>query len=250
MTGSGAVPALLLRAAQAHVDRWLAGEAAERPPLGRLAGLRVRPDVAYCRAVAAAYQAAPRFDPAPQLQNRYQTLKLYTLRAYHAAVAAGVVVEPWRRPGQPYRDSRDLRARVGRTGRLAVFLTAAGHGPGGDAAPHPLREPSGVRAGGVEFAHNDLFRAVHDLFGHVMFGHGFGPAGEFLAAYVQMQLYPREVWPVLFTEQVGQICWFFHGPHADEPPHRRPYPEQKVFACPDRFLDAFAGMFRLEEDPG
>ncbi|WP_329520754.1 crotonobetainyl-CoA--carnitine CoA-transferase [Spirillospora sp. NBC_01491] len=254
----------LQSAAQAHVDRWLPGRRSRRVPIARFGRARVRLDEEFCREVAACYDAADGSADDPVLLRRYESLKRQNLRLYQAATDAGVAVEPWRGEGQPYRDSSDLCGSVALTRRLQVYLTGAGHGPPSDTGAHPLREPSGVREGGVEFRHNDLLRAVHDLFGHVMFGHGFGPKGEFLATRCQMHLYTRDVHPVLFTEQIGQLCWFFFGPHlltrtgrlpvrgepGYVPPSRRPYPRQKVFTYPDHFLDAFHAMFQLEEEPG
>jgi hypothetical protein len=66
---------------------------------------------------------------------------------------------------------------------------------------------------GVELTHNDLFRVVHDVFGHVVFGYSFGPSGELKATYCQMALLPEVVRPVVFAKQVSQTCWFFFGPH-------------------------------------
>ncbi|QFG27153.1 crotonobetainyl-CoA--carnitine CoA-transferase [Actinomadura sp. WMMB 499] len=228
----------------------MGGQRDPRPSVARLQRLRVSLDEDYCREVAAYYQRAPRRRDSPGLRRSYEMLKQHSRLLYRSAVAAGFAVEPWRGDGPPYRDSRDLRERVTATRRLRVLPTAVGHGPPSDTGAHPLREPSGVRVRGEDVPHNDLFRAVHDLFGHVMFGHGFGPAGEFAATRVQGRLYPPEAWPALFTEQVGQTCWFFYGPHRSVPAPRRPYPDQKVFAFPDPFLDAFAGLFRFEEDPG
>jgi hypothetical protein len=215
-------------------------------------------DERYCRRVAAYYDRAPRMAYDAGLRRRYDRLKLQNLRQYEAIVGAGVEIEPWLGAGQPYRDSRELCERVRATRRLRVYLTRSGHGPSPAAGYHPMREPSGVSAGGVELCHNDVFRVVHDVFGHVMFGNGFGPRGEFLAAFCHMHMYSADVHPVLFTEQVAQICWFFHGPHLLDrtgalprrgdpgyvPPPRRPYPEQKAFMFPERFLDAFTEMFR------
>jgi hypothetical protein len=215
-------------------------------------------DEYYCREVAACYDAAPPLAYDPTLGRRYDRLKAENLGLYQVILGEGITVEPWLGAGQPYRNSRDLRDEVRSTGRLRVFLTNSGHGPRAGTGYHPLRERSGISVGGVEFCHNDLFRAVHDVFGHVMLGSGFGIRGEFLAAFCQMQLYPRDVQPVLFTEQVGQICWFFYGPHllvagslpgrgdiGYIPPARRPYPEQKVCTFPMRFLDAFLSAFHF-----
>jgi hypothetical protein len=93
-----------------------------------------------------------------------------------------------------------------------------------------------------------------------MSGSSMGPAGEFRAARCHMAMYSAPAHPVLFTEQISQICWFFYGPHLADPsgrlprrgepgwipPRRRPYPEQKVFACPPGYVDRFKASF-LEE---
>jgi len=245
--------------AQQWADQYQAEDQWHRCPISRLPDALLSLSDEYCRDVAAYYDRAPAWTGDASLMHGYDRLKEENLRLYHRIRAEGIVIEPWLGGDQPYQNSAQLRADVRRTGRLRVFLTAHGHGPRSGTRRHPLRELSGVRAGSVEFRHNDLFRAVHDIFGHVMLEAGFGVKGEFLAAFCQLQMYPREVHSVVFTEQVGQICWFFRGPHLMRPdgslprsgqpgyvpPHSRPYPEQKVFAFPTRFLDAFISAFQL-----
>ncbi|SBT42997.1 hypothetical protein [Micromonospora auratinigra] len=206
--------------------------------------------------IAAAYDRATGPPDRATLAG-YRRFAAENLAQYHAAVRAGIRVVPWQGPGQPYADSADLRERVGRTGTLAVYLTRDGHGPGPATDPHPLREPSPVTVNGVVFRHNDVFRAVHDLFGHVLLGAGFGPRGEFRATWCHLRMYPPEVHPVLFTEQIGQICWFFYGPHLLRPDGRprrpddpgylparhRPYPEQKVTRLDQRLFEEFRTLF-------
>jgi hypothetical protein len=246
--------------AQEYLDRVRPGHPTD---VARLARLRVRLDEEFCREVADhfARQRALAWDA--DLARRYALLQAENLRQYRAIVAAGIRVRPWLAQGQPYRDSRHLCESVRETSTLYVYLTRDGHGPGPAAPPesrHPMRKPSGVRLSGVDFCHNDIFRAVHDVFGHVMFGNSMGPVGEFHAAYCHLALYPLPAHPVLFTEQVSQICWFFYGSHLRDragrlaprgasgwvPPARRPYPEQKVFACPPEFVERFKASFAEE----
>ena len=246
----------LVAAAQGCINR-------SREPLaghvGRLARLVAVPDDDFCRDVADRFERLPRLTWNVALARRYGRLKQETRAHYEAVLDAGIDVEPWMRPGQPYRDSADLVQKVRETGVIRVFLTRGGHGPFPSTEFHPMREPSGVLARGVELRHNDLFRVVHDVFGHVIFGHGFEIAGELKAAYTQMALLSEGARLAVFTEQVAQTCWFFFGPHLrDEhgrvrgpgdrgyvPPHRRPFPEQKVFAAERRDLEAFGDMFEL-----
>ena len=195
---------------------------------------------AFGRRVAEYYDRAPRRAGGTRLIDRYRRFKRQNLRQYQRILDSGVTVRPWLGPGQPYRDSGELRAAVLTTGRLHVYLTSSGHGDGDTSPDHPLLEPTGIVVDGVEFCHNDVFRAVHDIFGHVASGSGFSARGEFLASFCHMRMYPADVHPVLFTEQVGQVCWYFFGPAAHNGDRR--YPEQKVFEFPQVFLDEFINL--------
>jgi hypothetical protein len=199
-------------------------------------------DEVYCRRVADHFDRAPLFACDSALSRLYDRFKRENLQQYQVVLDAGIAVEPWLRPGQPYRGSAELRAAVRNTGVLHVYLTSSGHGTEPAPREHPMLAPSGVEAGGVPFTHNDVFRAVHDIFGHVMFGHDFSPRGEFRAAFTHLRMYPGAVHPVLFTEHLAQICWFFFGPHAGE----RRYPPQKVVRLPGSLLAAYRGLFRFD----
>jgi hypothetical protein len=238
----------LERVAQRYVDRWFPDRAGV---IGRLGDVTVRVDETFCRQVADHFAAQPQYAWSPDLARRYALLQAESMRQYEAMVDAGIRVEPWLHAGQPYDGSRHLCDSVRETGTVYVYLTRDGHGPGPAAgfAPadeHPMRGPSGVRRCGVELSHNDILRAVHDVFGHVMFGHSMGPTGEFRATFCHLAMYSDDVHPVLFSEQISQICWFFYGPYRRVPPAERPYAEQKVFACPQWFVDRFKASFGEE----
>ena len=232
-SGSGSPDPTLLDIARAYTERWLPGAPARAPD-----SVLVGWDEAYCRRVADWYDRSPTaYD-----DRRYARFTRETLRQYQTIVDAGYAVLPWQRPGVPYRDSTELCTAVRATRRVYVYLTRDGHGDGPPVGFHPLREPSGVVVDGVALAYNDVFRAVHDVFGHVMYGNGFSAAGEFRAAYGHMRMYSEAVHPVVFTEQVAQICWYFFGPHLDRGAPRR-YPDQKVLDCPPPLLADFKAMF-------
>ncbi|WP_406632470.1 crotonobetainyl-CoA--carnitine CoA-transferase [Amycolatopsis sp. WGS_07] len=225
--------------AQAHVD----GHSRAGPRVADAAAAPLKWDDAYCRRVAAYYDQGPLFDLDAALADRYRRFQRETWEHFQLVAEAGIEVRPWRGPGQPYRTSAELRAAVRTTGVLYVYLTSAAHGPGTGRAGHPMAEPSGVVADGVRLCHNDIFRAVHDVFGHVLSGSGFSPRGEFRASFCHLSMYSEPVHPVLFTEQIAQICWYFYGPHAA----RRRYPEQKVFAFPEAYVEEFRALFTLEK---
>lgn len=222
--------------------------------------LRLDLDEAFCRDMADLFDRAPLMVWNDDMARRYELFKQANLAQYRAIRAAGLDVRPWSGEQAPYADSRDLARRVRETAVLHVYLTSAGHGPGPATGFHPLRTASGVVEHGVELTHNDVFRVVHDVFGHVVHGYEFGPRGEFLATRTHLPMYPDDAHPVLLSEQVGQICWFFHGPHLRvdgrvpargepgwTPPSERPYAQQKVFPLSARHVARFTNLF-TEED--
>jgi hypothetical protein len=258
----------LIRAARQYLAQWPDGGTDPAFALARMARVSARPDVAFCREVADYFERQPARVWSEELAEQYARFQAEGLRQYETLVASGIRVEPWQGPGAPYQGSRHLVESVLRTGVLFVLLTSDHHGPGttSPAPPdgqwaHPMRAPSGVRASGVELCHNDIFRAVHDAFGHAMFGHSMGLIGEFRATYCHLEMYSAPAHPVLFIEQVSQICWYFSGPHLRTPtgtlpargepgwvpPAERPYPEQKVFPCPPELLARFRATFHQPE---
>ncbi|HEV2887543.1 MAG TPA: crotonobetainyl-CoA--carnitine CoA-transferase [Jatrophihabitans sp.] len=251
----------LIAAAQRCRDREVRGAGWPPVDVARLAELTVRVDERFCREVADRYERAPRLAYDGALEARYDQVKQECRRQYEDVLEAGITVEPWLSPGPPYRDSTELVRLVRETRTIRVLLTRDEHGPPGRAGFHPLREPSGVTAAGMDLLYNDLLRTVHDLFGHVMFAAGFGLAGELKAAYCHLALHSEDARAVLFNEQVAQICWFYFGPHLRDdagrlrgpgeqgylPPRARPYPEQKVFPPDSAELEAFRRMFSLRQ---
>ncbi|HJQ01171.1 MAG TPA: crotonobetainyl-CoA--carnitine CoA-transferase [Jatrophihabitans sp.] len=262
MTSPTAVAADPVAVARRYLER-------RRPEVRALPGRLADPAAglgrlgeAFCREVADHFADQPRRSWSADLDRRYALLRAETRWQFDVIERSGIQVEPWLDAGQPYRDAEQLCVGVRDTGILYVFLSRVGHGPvgtGGGRYPvdHPLRIGSGVVRNGVEFEYNDLLRAVHDFFGHVMFDNGMSLDGEFRAAYCNLLTYPDQVRPVVFAEQLSQVCWFFCGSHLrtadgrlpgrDEPgwlpPARRPYPEQKVFSCPPSFLHRFTASF-------
>lgn len=250
----------LVAVAEEYMARWRPRVAPSAPPVRRLARTRVRLDERLCRDIADHFARQPLVRWDGEVARRYALLRAEIRRQYQAIVDAGIRILPWRGIGQPYSGSAELCEQVRTTGTLYVYLTRNGHGPPGGTRRHPLREPSGLSADGVELTHNDLLRAVHDVFGHVMLGNSMGPAGEFKAAHCHMTMCSEDAHPALFAEQISQVCWFFFGPHLrrsdgtlphrGEPgwvsPARRPYAEQKVFAAPRELVERFTASFYEE----
>lgn len=140
-----------------------------------------------------------------------------------------------------------MLADVAQNKHLAFFLTDNGFGSSGEPTVHPMLEPSGVKIGDRELLNNDLFRAVHDYFGHTQQGFQFGPRGEFNAWKSHSKMFSDEAQGALAAETLAQNAWVNFGPHLrdasgkvaqkGEPgyvaPEARPFADQRAFVLPD-----------------
>jgi hypothetical protein len=228
----------------------IGGAVKRRATRGR-AGLALSP--AYCRRVARWYEDAPSFGAGAAELNAYELFKLETLEQFESLLAAGFMVRPWQDGGQPYATSRELRACVADERTLYVYMTADGHGPDNGhtesdhiGGHHPMLDLSGYSIDGVAFTYNDLFRAVHDLFGHVLQPNAFTIEGELCAVMSHLTMYSGDAGRVVLSETAAQICWYYYGPHlVGSAGEARPYPPQKVLVMPERLVDGFWQMFRF-----
>ncbi len=204
--------------------------------------------------IADYYDAQPKNVTTPEARKSYDAFNQETKRQYQKLVDAGYVLEPWRGEGAPYANSAELHKDLAENKHLSYLpsATAIGEGPAPkDIADYPPLEPSGVRINGEEVPYNDLFRAVHDTFGHGTNGRTFSADGEFQAWQDHSQMYSDEAQPALALETLGQNAWFNAGKHlrrADGslpkkgdadfiPLHDRNYAPRTIFRFPEDLME-------------
>lgn len=145
-----------------------------------------------CAAIAAAYDALPVCSPnAVELwqwlgeECRAQAAKLR--HQYHVIRYDDI---------DPYNTAEEMHQDIER----GIFKVTSLH------SEHPIWDVDT----------NVDFRISHDLQGHGSTRSDFSLHGEVLAYQGQCAVTPEPLWPVLFTEIVGQICWctthHFFGP--------------------------------------
>lgn len=203
--------------------------------------------------IADAYEAMKHSPQVGHVRRAYEEFKRETLDQYKFLTEQkGVKFEPWTKPGQPYADSDAMKADVAK-GHLWYFPTINEHEPSFgaagaslDPADNPLLERTGVVVNNYDQTYNDIFRAVHDYFGHGAGGYDFGPRGEENAWIAHSRMYSDLARRAMTTETRGQNSWVNFGPHirrpdgsipkAGEPDFvpltQRPYAEQKVGLLP------------------
>ena len=188
--------------------------------------------------IAQAYEEMAHAPQDPAVQAAYADLIQQTIAQYQALVDAGYTftffdseTDPYE--GNPWNAMRDLRANK----TMAVYGTYDGYGTEGLTAEliadNPMLQDTGLvwlDQNGVErpVTANDLFRAVHDAFGHGIEGAGFRARGEENAWQAHVRLFTGPAVAVLTSETRGQNSWLNYGPFGEQ--NRTASVEDTVFA--------------------
>jgi hypothetical protein len=211
--------------------------------------------------LADAYEAAKSNPSDPAVKASYDALIGQTEKQGQAILDAGYTVEPFTGTGEPYKSSSEMVADV-RDNKHLFFLKTEGAFEG--AAENPMLRPATLVEGQVA---NDVFRWVHDFFGHAKEGYQFGPRGEFNAWKSHSEMFTPEAQGALAAETLAQNSWVNFGKHLrDEAGNvvtkgqpgyvdavNRPFAEQKNVLIPDTLIEearAQAGKFsatRIED---
>lgn len=187
---------------------------------------------------------------APEVKKAYAALAKETMQQYAAMEKAGIQIEPYTGTGEPYKNSAEMMTDVRDNKHLWFFKTEQGFGDG-KPAENALLEKSGVKINGHELLVNDVFRAVHDYFGHTAEGWEFGPRGEYNAYLTHAPMFSDAAKPALAAETLAQNSWVNFGKHlrnaegaipgkgeeGHKPLKERPFADQKNLVIPQHFLD-------------
>lgn len=189
--------------------------------------------------IAAAYEAMPHAPQDPAVKEAFENLIQQTMAQYRALEAAGYqffLIDETNDPyaGNPWNAMRDLRANQ----RMGVFATEAGFGSGAtelNVDDNPLLADTGLTwpygspdGQPKRVLANDLFRAVHDAFGHGLEGAGFRARGEENAWQAHVRLFTGSAVGAITTETRGQNSWLNYGPYGEQ--NRTAKVEDTVFA--------------------
>lgn len=179
---------------------------------------KVDPDLA--TRIAHAYENMEHNPSHPLVKASYEALKRETLAQYQAAKAAGLKMEFYPDPTKdPYQSQPRLMSEdVNKNHHMYVYPTDAGFGTGQQPEEHennPLLGDSGERWNGKPVMFNDLFRAVHDYYGHVKEGFGFRGDGEENAWRSHAAMYSPLARIALGSETRGQNSLLNYGPNGE-----------------------------------
>lgn len=143
----------------------------------------------------------------PEVKAAYEALSNETLDQYQAFLDAGYTVEI--NNVDAYGNSQEMIDDLRQNKRIKIFSTEAGFGkdPITDKQrqENPLLRDSGFKdVNGQKMLINDVFRAIHDFFGHAELGNSFGPKGEENAWNVHSRMFSPLARRAMTTETRGQ----------------------------------------------
>jgi len=209
----------------------------------------------YSKAMADVYEAAKNTPLDEDVQRAYKALAKESKEQFEALKKDGYVVELWDGANQPYENSTEMVEDLKDNKHLYVFSTEEGFGEKGITAKNrrenPMLADSGYKdANGKKLLLNDLFRFVHDAFGHGKLGNSFGPVGEENAWYVHSQMFSPEARRAMTSETRGQNSWVNFGPQLRDkdgslpkrgdknyvPMSQREFAPQKNFLFPEEYV--------------
>lgn len=220
------------------------------------AGLDYRPPNTYVKVVperatriAAAYDAMPHDPQNPAVKRAYAAMIDETLAQYQAMLDDGVKIEfIGRDQPDPYAGNpRNMTEDVRNNKHMWVFNTKQGFGSDAtfDPIDNPLLAETPFKISGQTATANDIFRAVHDYFGHVKEGVGFRADGEENAWRSHSAMYSPEARKAMTSETRGQNSWVNYGPFGEKNRTARSeethYADQKIGILPDWVIEEGAG---------
>ena len=193
-------------------------------------------------ALAGAYDAMPHNPSDPATAKSYQALMDETQAQYAALQKAGYSFD-FIKGDDPYGNPRNAIRDLVQNKKMSVFPSSDGFGgsesAGVDISNNPLLKPSELQIGDGSHTttYNDLFRAVHDAFGHGQYGAGFRAGGEESAFQAHARMYSPDAVPAATSETRGQNSWVNYGPHGKfnqtASPSDTQYAPQKTGIMPD-----------------
>lgn len=191
-----------------------------------------------------AKKIAEAFDKMKDQPNNFKVKKAYdalieeTLGQYEAARKAGVKFEFMPEGQDLYGNPRNAINDIVTNKHMYVFPTESGFGSVTEAlAANPLLQRTGEKWNGKNVTANDVFRAVHDYFGHAKKGVGFRATGEENAWQSHARMYSPTARPAATSETRGQNSYVNFGKYGKQNQSASPldtiYADQKTGLMPD-----------------
>lgn len=169
----------------------------------------VKLDKERAKRISDAYEKAKSEPDNKEVKESYAALIKETIAQYKEILKDGYTIEV---SDSEYSNSGDMITDLSENKNMRIFATESGFGVEGvtDGArkSNPMLKKTNFKdKNGVPLLVNDVFRFVHDFFGHAKMGNSFGPLGEENAWNVHSRMYSPLARRAMTTETRGQNSW-------------------------------------------
>lgn len=188
-------------------------------------------DVSRAEKIAREYELMKHDPDNPLVKRAYDQMIKETMAQYDAMLEQGIDPFFINQGSNPYPNSpSEALLDISENRRLGIFPSAEGFGtdPSFNPAGNPMLQPSGRSISGQPALVNDIFRGVHDYYGHSKPGVGFRAAGEENAFQSHAGMYSPLARRALASETRGQNSWLNYGPYGEK--NRTAKIEDTIFA--------------------
>jgi hypothetical protein len=180
----------------------------------------VRVNPKFAKRVADAFEKMKHTPNNAKVKAAYDALIDETLAQYQAIKATGLKVSLMASEGDnPYAASPRMAIEdVKNNNHIWIYPTDVGYGnsTADRTDDNPMLRPTSEKINGRTLLANDVFRIVHDYFGHVQEGNGFRADGEENAWRIHASMYSDLARAAMTTETRGQNSWLNYGPHGEK----------------------------------
>jgi hypothetical protein len=186
-------------------------------------------DLDRAKRLAKAYDKMANNPSDSKVKKSYDKMIEETMAQYEALRKKGYKFDFMPESGDIYGNPRNAINDLILNKRMSVFPTEDGFGTLVEASQaNPLLMKTGEKWSGREVTANDVFRAVHDAFGHAKHGMGFRARGEENAFQSHARMYSPEALPAVASETRGQNSWVNYGPYGEF--NRKASPSETIYA--------------------
>lgn len=159
--------------------------------------------------IAEAYEQAETGMITEEVKEAYKALEEETLQQYKFIVDKGLKVSRWTGEGEPYPNSKSMLKDVRENNHLYFLPNSEAFGKEGDDVEGRagLKLTDVYLEDGYRMTLSEVFRVVHDYFGHGILGNQFGAVGEENATLQHLDLYSLKALPAVIFQTRGQNSW-------------------------------------------
>jgi hypothetical protein len=164
---------------------------------------------AVSKMIADAYNSIIHQPSKEEVKAAYDALVEETAAQYNFIVSKGLKVERHTGKGEPYSSSKEMLKDIKENNTLKFLPNDVAFGQGTTAVSDNIGlQPSGIKLkDGYELTNSEVFRIVHDYFGHGILGNEFGAIGEENATLQHLDLYSDVAAPAVIFQTRGQNSW-------------------------------------------